>query len=138
MGKLGLKYDHSFMHDDFQPYYVSTGKEEMVTTDYSKHPDERMVPMKHAEKSDIVEIPANWTLDDWPPFQWDGARPNAVRCSIGVDMRRLIDTGDSMAMLTRIRWSAPGRICSLGAMSTTTHSSSPSASIRRCQVARIS
>lgn len=78
MGKLGLKYDHSFMHDDFQPYYVSSGKEQMVTTDYSKHPDEWMVPMKHAEKSDIVEIPANWTLDDWPPFQWDGTRPNAV------------------------------------------------------------
>ena len=66
------------MHDDFQPYYVSTGKEEMITTDYKKDPESWMVPMKHAEKSDVVEIPANWTLDDWPPFQWDGARPNAV------------------------------------------------------------
>ncbi|KAF2249578.1 glucose 1-dehydrogenase [Trematosphaeria pertusa] len=77
LSKLGIKYDHSFMHDDFQPYYVSTGKEQMVTTDYTKHPDEWMVPMTYAEKSDVVEIPANWTLDDWPPFQWDGARPNA-------------------------------------------------------------
>lgn len=66
------------MHHDFQPYYATTGREEMVTTDYKKHPDEWMVPMKHVEKSDVVETPANWTLDDRPPFQWDGARPNAV------------------------------------------------------------
>jgi hypothetical protein len=78
LSELGIKYDHSFMHDDFQPYYVSTGREEIVTTDYKKEPEHWMVPMKHAEKSDVVEIPANWTLDDWPPFQWDGARPNAV------------------------------------------------------------
>lgn len=83
MGKLGLKYDRSFIHDEFQRYYVSTGKKEMITTDYSKHPDKWMVPMKHAEKCDIVEIPANWTLGDWPPFQWNGAKPNAVRISIG-------------------------------------------------------
>lgn len=31
--------DHSYMHDDFQAYYVSTGKEEMVTTDYKKLPN---------------------------------------------------------------------------------------------------
>ncbi|ORY16922.1 hypothetical protein BCR34DRAFT_671468 [Clohesyomyces aquaticus] len=75
--KLGINYDHSFMHGDFQPYYVSTGKEECITTDYKKDPETWMVPMKHAEKSDVVEIPANWTLDDWPTFRWDGARPNA-------------------------------------------------------------
>lgn len=65
------------MHDDFQAYYVSTGREEVITTDYKNHPDTWMVPMKHATKSDVVEIPASWCLDDWPPFQWDAARPNA-------------------------------------------------------------
>ncbi|KAF2489601.1 glucose 1-dehydrogenase, partial [Lophium mytilinum] len=75
--ELGIKYDHSFMHDDFQAYYVSTGREEVITTDYKNHPDTWMVPMKHATTSDVVEIPASWCLDDWPPFQWDAARPNA-------------------------------------------------------------
>ncbi|RDW85510.1 hypothetical protein BP5796_03835 [Coleophoma crateriformis] len=75
--KLGILYDHSFMHDDFQPYWVSTGQEEVTTTDYSQHPETWMTPMKHAPKSNVVEIPASWCLDDWPPFQWDGARPNA-------------------------------------------------------------
>jgi hypothetical protein len=73
-----LVTDHSFMHDDFQAYYVSTGKEEMITTDYKQHPETWMSPMKHAAKSKVVEIPASWTLDDWPPFQWDAARPNAA------------------------------------------------------------
>ena len=42
--KHGIKYDHSFMHDDFQPYYVSSGKEAVVTTDYTQDPATWMVP----------------------------------------------------------------------------------------------
>lgn len=45
------------MHDDFQAYYVSTGRDEVVLTDYSKDPSDWMVPMKHATKSGVVEIP---------------------------------------------------------------------------------
>lgn len=45
------------MHDDFQAYYMSTGREEVVLTDYSKDPNEWMVPMKQAEKTSVVEIP---------------------------------------------------------------------------------
>lgn len=37
-----------------------------------------MVPLKHSEKSKLVEIPANWTLDDWPPFQWTLTQANSV------------------------------------------------------------
>jgi len=75
--KLGIEYDHSFMHDDFQAYYVSTGRDEVVLTDYSKHPEEWMVPMKHATKSKVIEIPASWALDDWPALQYMPDRPNS-------------------------------------------------------------
>lgn len=44
MGKLGLKYDYSFMHEGFQPYYISTGEEEMVTTDHTKYADGEWYP----------------------------------------------------------------------------------------------
>ncbi|EXJ90305.1 hypothetical protein A1O1_03404 [Capronia coronata CBS 617.96] len=79
--KLGIGYDHSFMHDDFQAYYASTGRDEVVLTDYAKEPTEWMVPMKHAQKTGVVEIPASWTLDDWPPLQYMPDRPNSVSLS---------------------------------------------------------
>ena len=66
------------MHDDFQPYWMPTGRYSATTTNYAQHPEQWMVPMQHDEKTSIVEIATNWTLDDWPPFQWDGSKPNAV------------------------------------------------------------
>ncbi|KAK5942493.1 hypothetical protein PMZ80_005058 [Knufia obscura] len=76
--KHGILYDHSFMHDDFQPYYAPHADDVVVLTDYKNDPSTWMVPMQHSKIStSVVEIPANWTLDDWPPFQWDGGRPNA-------------------------------------------------------------
>lgn len=76
--KHGIMYDHSFMHDDFFPGFASMGQEINTTTDYKNHPHSWMHPMTSSQKSkSVVEIPASWTLDDWPPFQWDGARPNA-------------------------------------------------------------
>ncbi|KAF2765744.1 glucose 1-dehydrogenase [Teratosphaeria nubilosa] len=45
----GILYDHSFMHHDVQPYWA---------------PDNRQT-----WPSEVVEIPANWHLDDWPPLQ---------------------------------------------------------------------
>ncbi|KAL2785030.1 hypothetical protein BJX66DRAFT_347782 [Aspergillus keveii] len=43
--EFGIEYDHSFMHHDCQLYYAPDGSEDKV-----------------------VEVPANWHLDDWPPF----------------------------------------------------------------------
>ncbi|KAL3421734.1 polysaccharide deacetylase family protein [Phlyctema vagabunda] len=77
LAKHGVLYDHSFMHDDFQPYFVSYGQEQVSPTNYAQHPSTWMTPMRASPQSTIVEIPASWTLDDWPPFQWDSARPNA-------------------------------------------------------------
>ncbi|KAG9779550.1 glucose 1-dehydrogenase, partial [Aureobasidium melanogenum] len=63
--------DHSFMHHDFKPYYVPYGRECFQATDYKNHPETWMVPMKQSAKSNVVEIPGNWSIDDWPPFQFD-------------------------------------------------------------------
>ncbi|KAL2820117.1 glucose 1-dehydrogenase [Aspergillus granulosus] len=67
--EFGLEYDHSFMHHDSQLYYVPDGLAEITTTDLSKPASSWMVPMGRLTPSKIVEVPANWHLDDWPPFQ---------------------------------------------------------------------
>src|SRR5947209_7599469 len=43
--KKGIKYDHSLMHRDYQPYYVRVG-DSWTKIDYSKKPIERMVPLQ--------------------------------------------------------------------------------------------
>ncbi|KAB8215401.1 glucose 1-dehydrogenase [Aspergillus novoparasiticus] len=67
--EFGLEYDHSFMHHDSQLYYVPYDSGEVVATDLSKLAEQWMKPMKKLKPSKIVEVPANWHLDDWPPFQ---------------------------------------------------------------------
>ena len=42
--KLGIKYDHSLMHNDFTPYYVRVG-DTWTLIDYSKQAEEWMVPL---------------------------------------------------------------------------------------------
>lgn len=66
--EAGIIYDHSFMHHDSQLYRLPYPPA-VVETDHSKHPDEWMKPMSGIKASSIVEIPANWHLDDWPAFQ---------------------------------------------------------------------
>lgn len=61
------------MHHDSQMYYVPTGDEKWTETTMKSTPDAPastwMVPMTSLVPSTIVEVPANWHLDDWPPFQ---------------------------------------------------------------------
>ena len=40
----GIKYDHSLMHKDFEPYYVRVG-DKWTKIDYAKKPEEWMVPL---------------------------------------------------------------------------------------------
>lgn len=63
----GIMYDHSFMHHDSQPYYLPYNPD-YIETDYSKKAEEWMRPMSALKDSSIIEIPANWHLDDWPPL----------------------------------------------------------------------
>jgi peptidoglycan/xylan/chitin deacetylase (PgdA/CDA1 family) len=74
--KKGLKYDHSLMHNDFHPYYVRVG-DRWTTIDYSKKPSEWMVPLQRGQETGLIEIPANWYLDDLPPMMFIKKSPNS-------------------------------------------------------------
>jgi peptidoglycan/xylan/chitin deacetylase (PgdA/CDA1 family) len=72
----GIKYDHSLMHDDFTPYYVRVG-DSWTKIDYAGQPDDWMVPLKRGVETDLIEIPANWYLDDLPPMMFIKKSPNS-------------------------------------------------------------
>ena len=72
----GIKYDHSLMHNDFHPYYVRVG-DSWTKIDYSKHPDHWMKPLVRGKETTLVEIPANWYLDDLPPMMFIKKSPNS-------------------------------------------------------------
>ncbi|KAK4505204.1 hypothetical protein PRZ48_003167 [Zasmidium cellare] len=67
--EMGIKYDHSFMHHDLQPYFAPDNSESWVETNLKKSAKAWMYPMGKIRPSKVVEIPANWHLDDWPPMQ---------------------------------------------------------------------
>jgi peptidoglycan/xylan/chitin deacetylase (PgdA/CDA1 family) len=72
----GIKYDHSLMHRDFEPYYVRVG-DSWKKIDYTKDAQTWMEPLVRGEETDLVEIPANWYLDDLPPMMFIKAAPNS-------------------------------------------------------------
>ena len=72
----GIKYDHSLMHRDFEPYYVRVG-DSWTNIDYSKNAEEWMKPLVRGEETDLIEIPASWYLDDLPPMMFIKAAPNS-------------------------------------------------------------
>ncbi|WP_160667397.1 polysaccharide deacetylase family protein [Pseudarthrobacter sp. ATCC 49987] len=72
----GIKYDHSLMHRDFEPYYVRVG-DSWKKIDYTKDAETWMEPLVRGEETDLVEIPANWYLDDLPPMMFIKAAPNS-------------------------------------------------------------
>ncbi|THW66740.1 glucose 1-dehydrogenase [Aureobasidium pullulans] len=57
------------MHHDLQPYFAPDGRHSWVETDVKKEASSWMKPMTKIKPSEIVEIPANWHVDDWPPLQ---------------------------------------------------------------------
>lgn len=74
--EFGILYDHSFMHHDLQPYYCPrSDSDSWIETNLAKDAEHWMRPMTKLEPSTIVEIPASWHVDDWPPLQ---PRPGAA------------------------------------------------------------
>ena len=72
----GIKYDHSLMHRDFEPYYVRVG-DSWTPIDYSApSAHDWMKPLVRGQETDLVEIPANWYLDDLPPMMFIKTSPN--------------------------------------------------------------
>ncbi|MFE3825605.1 polysaccharide deacetylase [Streptomyces sp. NPDC059092] len=72
----GIAYDHSLMHRDFEPYYVRVG-DSWSKIDYDRPAAEWMKPLERGEETGLVEIPANWYLDDLPPMMFVKASPNS-------------------------------------------------------------
>lgn len=72
----GIKYDHSLMHNDFTPYYVRVG-DSWTKIDYSQPAETWMKPLERGAETDLVEIPANWLLDDLPPQIFIKSSPNS-------------------------------------------------------------
>jgi peptidoglycan/xylan/chitin deacetylase (PgdA/CDA1 family) len=70
LSAAGIKYDHSFMHHDFQPYWApDTSQLKTASTNLANPAASWMRPMSKLHASNVVEIPANWNVDDWPPLQ---------------------------------------------------------------------
>lgn len=74
--KHGFKYDHSLMHNDFMPYYVRVG-DKWTKIDYSIDAKDWMKPLIRGQETDLLEIPANWYLDDLPPMMFIKKSPNS-------------------------------------------------------------
>ena len=74
--KYGFEYDHSQGYRDFQPFYARVG-DSWNLIDYSKTAKEWMRPMKHGKEIDLVEIGANWYVDDLPPMMFMKKAPNS-------------------------------------------------------------
>jgi peptidoglycan/xylan/chitin deacetylase (PgdA/CDA1 family) len=74
--KHGIRYDHSLMHDDFHPYYVRAG-DQWTKINYDLSADQWMKPLVRGQETDLIEIPANWYLDDLPPMMFIKKSPNS-------------------------------------------------------------
>ena len=72
----GIKYDHSLMHNDFHPYRVRVG-DSWTPIDYSQPAETWMKPLVRGEETSLIEIPANWYLDDLPPMMFIKSSPNS-------------------------------------------------------------
>lgn len=74
--KHGILYDQSLMHDDFHPYYVREG-DTWTPIDYTKPARTWMRPLVRGKETGLIEIPANWYLDDLPPMMFVKTSPNS-------------------------------------------------------------
>lgn len=74
--KYGFTYDHSQALHDFLPFYARVG-DSWTKIDYSKQASEWMKPLVRGEVVDLVEIGANWYVDDLPPMMFIKKNPNS-------------------------------------------------------------
>jgi peptidoglycan-N-acetylglucosamine deacetylase len=72
----GIRYDHSLMHRDFEPYYVRVG-DRWTKIDYGAPAEAWMRPLERGTVIELIEIPANWYLDDLPPMLFIKGSPNS-------------------------------------------------------------
>lgn len=63
----GIRYDHSLMHRDFEPYFLRQG-DRWTPIDYTKPAAHWMKPVERGVPTSLLEIPASWDLDDMEPL----------------------------------------------------------------------
>jgi peptidoglycan/xylan/chitin deacetylase (PgdA/CDA1 family) len=74
--KHGFTYDHSQGYDDFTPFYARVG-DSWTKIDYAEDAETWMKPLVRGQEIDLVEIGANWYVDDLPPMMFMKAAPNS-------------------------------------------------------------
>ncbi|PHH88154.1 hypothetical protein CDD83_7891 [Cordyceps sp. RAO-2017] len=72
----GLEYDHSMSHEDSRPYWLPAD-ESWARIDYARPARSWMRPLGRGRPTGIVEVPANWCLDDLPPLMFVKAAANS-------------------------------------------------------------
>jgi peptidoglycan/xylan/chitin deacetylase (PgdA/CDA1 family) len=72
----GFSYDNSQSYDDFTPFYARVG-DTWTSVDYSKPAADWMKPLIPGRRVDLVEIGANWYVDDLPPMMYIKSYPNS-------------------------------------------------------------
>jgi len=83
----GFRYDHSQAYHDFLPFYARVG-DSWTKIDYSKQAADWMHPLQRGKEVDLVEIGANWYVDDLPPMISSRSRRTAMASSIRGIWRR--------------------------------------------------
>jgi len=74
--KHGFLYDHSQGYNDFLPFYARVG-DQWTKIDYSQEASTWMRPLVRGQEIDLVEVGANWYLDDLPPMMFIKKSPNS-------------------------------------------------------------
>jgi peptidoglycan/xylan/chitin deacetylase (PgdA/CDA1 family) len=74
--KYGFTYDHSQSYHDFLPFYARVG-DSWTKIDYSGEAASWMKPLERGHEIDLVEIGANWYVDDLPPMMFIKNSPNS-------------------------------------------------------------
>jgi peptidoglycan/xylan/chitin deacetylase (PgdA/CDA1 family) len=75
--KYGFTYDHGQGLHDFMPFYARIG-DTWTNIDYTKKASEWMKPLVRGDVIDLVEIGANWYMDDLPPLMFIKGAPNSA------------------------------------------------------------
>ncbi|MGA9775686.1 MAG: polysaccharide deacetylase [Candidatus Dormiibacterota bacterium] len=72
----GFRYDNSQGYHDFLPFYARVG-DSWTKVDYGRSAESWMRPLRRGGTVDLVEIAANWYLDDLPPMMFIKQSPNS-------------------------------------------------------------
>ncbi|TFK82106.1 glycoside hydrolase/deacetylase [Polyporus arcularius HHB13444] len=72
----GIEYDHSNMAHDSQAFYLRDA-DLWTKIDYKAKAETWMKPLVRGKETGLVEIPANWYLDDLPPMMFIKSSPNS-------------------------------------------------------------